>query len=294
MPTRIVARPFYRPESDELRYLGECPRMVGGQLIWVSIQYSADTQQGGLNVLDLATRTNVHHPLPGRPGFFVETDEPGVFVVGLERRLVRYDSAARCILETLAELPDDDRVIINDGLAVPGGILFGTKDLKFRQPIAALHRFDYSTGQLIELLGGQTCSNGKYLHDGLLVDIDSTPRTITEFRYNEVLERVRLIVPPESLPAIPDGLRPARGGESIVVAFVNPDSRSDGLAQELRLSDGAVLTEWIFPGAPRVTCPEFGELNGEPCLFFTTAVEGIAPEDRSLAPEAGTIFVAGV
>lgn len=267
--------------------------MVTGRLIWVSIQYSAEEKLGGLNVLDLATRTNIHHPLPGRPGFFVETDQPGVLIIGLERRLVRYDLAERRILDTLGELPENDRIIINDGLGIPGAILFGTKDLEFRQPIAALYRYDYRTKQISELLGGQICSNGKYLHDGLLVDIDSTPRTITEYRYNGALERLRLIVPPDSLPGIPDGMRPARRGESVVVAFVNPDTRSDGLAQEIRLSDGAVLTEWIFPGAPRVTCPEPGELDGHPCWFFTTAVEGIAAEELALAPEAGTIFVAG-
>jgi len=294
MPRRIVARPFYRPETAEHRYLGECPRVIGGQLLWVSIQYGPESEEGGLNVLDLTTRACRHHRLPGRPGFFVETQQPGLLVIGLERRLVRYDLAAARVTETLAELPDDPRVIINDGIAVPGGVLFGTKDLAFRQPIAAIYHFDFAAGKLREVLGGQTCSNGKYLHDGLLVDIDSTPRTITEYRYDGGLERLRLIAPPEALPAIPDGLRPTAGGDAIVVAFVNLDTRHDGLAQEIRLSDGAVLTEWFFPGAPRVTCPEFGVIDGEPCLFFTTATEGIPTEELPLAPEAGTIFVASV
>jgi L-arabinonolactonase len=293
MLRRIVAHPFYRPEAEELRYLGECPRMVGGQMIWVSIQYGPGAVQGGLNILDLATGNNVHHPLPGRPGFFVVTDEPGILIIGLERRLVRYEIAARRVLDTMAEVPDDDRVIINDGLAVPGGILFGTKDLEFRRPIAALYRYDCASGQTRELLGGQFCSNGKFVIEDRLVDIDSTPRTITEYRYDETLERLRLILPPESLPAIPDGMRPARGGESVVVAFVNPETARDGLAWEIRLADGEILTEWVFPGAPRVTCPEPGELDGKPCWFFTTAVEGIPATERSLAPETGTIFVAG-
>src|SRR6185369_41409 len=114
------------------------------------------------------------------------------------------------------------------------------------------------------------------------IDIDSTPRTITEYRYDGALAPLRLIKPPESLPAIPDGLRSARRGDSIVVAFVNLDASADGLAQEIRISDGAVLTEWIFPGAPRVTCPEFVPGLG---WLFTTAVEGAA------SPAGGTIFV---
>jgi hypothetical protein len=73
MPRRVEARPFFAPSLEELRYLPECPRVIGGSLVWISIQYAADQPRGGINVLDLASRENVHHALPGRPGFFVET-----------------------------------------------------------------------------------------------------------------------------------------------------------------------------------------------------------------------------
>ena len=234
----------------------------------------------------------MHHPLPGRPGFFIQTDDPGVLLIGLERRLVLYSLERAAVVETLAHLPEDPRVIINDGIAVPGGAIFGTKQLKFSQPIAALYHYDQATRTVRELRGGQTCSNGKYLHDGLLVDIDTQPKTITEYRYDGELTPLRLIVPPESLPSLPDGMRGLPGGKSMIVAFYNPDRVADGLAQEIRLSDGEVLTEWIVPGSPRVTCPELGTLDGAPCVYFTTAVEGMPEETRAIAPEAGTIFVA--
>ncbi len=287
MPQRIPAHPFFRPDDARLRYLPECPRYQDGRVIWVSIQYGANLPTGGINVLDLATRTNRHISLPGRPGFFVFGDRRDEVIIGLERSLVRFDLAAERITATLAHLPDDPRVIMNDGVAIPGGILFGTKDLEIKRPIAALFHFDYATGALRELLPNQVCSNGKWLHDGLLVDIDSGPRTITEYRFDgAALHRRRLIEPPDRLPAIPDGLRPAPGGESVVVAFVDLDRTHDGIAQELRLSDGAVLREWSFSGSPRVTCPEFIELDGRPHLLFTTATEG------SESPESGTLFVA--
>jgi sugar lactone lactonase YvrE len=292
MPQRIVAQPFFRPADPKLRYLPECPRVLAqpsGSVGWVSIQYAADIPAGGLNILDLASRANRHIPLPGRPGFFVPGDHPGELIIGLERRLVRFDVAAGRITATLAHLPDDPRVIINEGVAIPGGIFFGTKDLKIRDPIAALYHFDFAADTLRELLPHQVCSNGKWLHDGLLVDIDSGPRTITEYRYDGVtLNYTGLIAGPDELPAIPDGLRPTSSGESIVVAFVDLDPTHDGIAQELRLSDGAVLTEWIFPGSPRVSCPEFIELDGRPHLLFTTATEG------SESPESGTLFVASL
>src|ERR1039458_10045788 len=94
MPRRVEARPFFRPALEEQRYLPECPRVMGGSLLWISIQYAADRPRGGINVLNLESRESVHHALPGRPGFFAEigeTGEPGVLLVGLERRLVLYD-----------------------------------------------------------------------------------------------------------------------------------------------------------------------------------------------------------
>jgi L-arabinonolactonase len=290
MPRRIEALPFFHPDREELRFLPECPRVVGNSLLWVSIQYAADRPQGGLNCLDLATGQNVHHPLPGRPGFFAETADPGVLVIGLERRLVLYNLAHAVITETLAHIPDDDRVIINDGIAIPGGLIFGTKHLEFRLPIAALYHYDNATGTVRELRGGQVCSNGKFLHDGILIDIDTQPKSITEYRYDGALHPLRPITPPATLPALPDGLRPTRGGKSIVVAYYNPDPVPDGLAQEIRLSDGEVLTEWILRGSPRVTCPEIAELDGHRYVFFTTAVEGMPESTRALAPHAGTIF----
>ena len=294
MPRRVQAVPFFRPALEEHRYLPECPFVIGESLVWISIQYAKDRPQGGINVLDLATRENVHHPLPARPGFFAETAVPGVLLVGLERHLVLYDLNRRAITETLAHIPEDPRVIINDGIAIPGGAIFGTKHLEFSEPVAALYHYDEATRQVRELLGGQVCSNGKYLHDGILVDIDTKPKTITEYRYDGDLHRLRLIAPPDSLPALPDGLRPMPGGQSVVVAFYNPAHTANGIAQEIRLSDGEVLTEFVLPGSPRVTCPAVWDLDGVTCLFFTTAIEGMPDETRAIAPEAGTIFMAAL
>ena len=154
MPPRIPARPFFRPDDERLRYLPESPRMIDGKLVWVSIQYGPHSTEGGINVLDLKTRTNRHHPMPGRPGFVAATGKPGEIVAGLERRLILYDLASARITATLAHLPDDPRVIINDGLAIPGGLLFGTKELTIREPIASLYHYDFGTGCLCELCGG--------------------------------------------------------------------------------------------------------------------------------------------
>ena len=264
-------------------------------LAWEAIQHGAARTDGSLNLLDLSSGDNRNIPLPGRPGFFVETDRAGVLLVGLERRLVLVDLVSGEVSDTPVALPEDERVIINDGIAIPGGVLFGTKHVAFKEPVAALYHYDCGSRKLREIVGGQCCSNGKFYRDGTLIDIDSAPKTITRYRFDagfaRVLER-SLIVDPASLAAFPDGLRHTSGGASVVVAFYNPACVADGLAQEIRLSDGAVLTEWTFPGSPRVTCPEFAMLDGKVSLVFTTAVEGMPPETRALAPHAGAIYVA--
>lgn len=300
---QFTAEPLFQPDNEELRFLPEGPRMLRNfpsatpVLGWVAIQHSADRRDGSLNLLALATRTNKSLPLPGRPGFFVETTEPGVLVVGLERRLVMLDAGTGKVTETGIEVSEDERVIINDGIAIPGGLLFGTKHLEFNQPIAAVYHFDAATRKLRTLIGSQLCSNGKFFKPGTdratLIDIDSIPKTITRYEFDAALSKIlkqSLVKPPGSLPAIPDGLRPTPDGTSIVVAYYNPAETGQGLAQEIRLSDGAVITEWKIPGSPRVTCPEFGFIDGKVRVVFTTAVEGMPDATRKIAPNAGTLF----
>ena len=166
MPPQTLARPFFRPPTEELRYLPECPRQLPGTdlLAWIAIQHGAGSRHGSLNLLDVNTLHHRSHLLPGRPGFFAETADPLILILGMDRSLVLFDLDKGEITGTLAQLPDDERVIINDGLAVPDGVIFGTKHLEFSQPIAALYH--YGT-VLRELRGGQVCSNGKYFHDGI-------------------------------------------------------------------------------------------------------------------------------
>jgi sugar lactone lactonase YvrE len=301
MVRRFIARPVFRPESEELRYLPECPRMLrNGMLGWVAIQHGTHgkaSREGSIHLLDLASGRDRGFPLPGRPGFFAPTTREGTVLIGLERRLVLFNFDTGELQETGIHVPDHPEVIINDGLAIADGLglIFGTKHLAFERPVAALYHLDTRTGELRQLLDGQTCSNGKYFLDDILIDIDTQPKHITRYRFDaglrNVLER-RLVTPPHSLPAMPDGLRPTADGESVIVAFYNPAAVSEGLAQEIRLADGAVLTEWTLPGSPRVTCPEFARIDGKLCLLFTTAVEGMPAAIRKIAPDAGALFCA--
>ena len=269
-----------------------------GLLGWVAIQYGADVPRGSVNLLNLATGENESVELDGRPGFFAETTTPGVVLVGMERRLVLVNLVTGAVEETGITATDDERVIINDGLAVEGGVLFGTKHLNFELPIAGLYFFDSATRKVHQVLDKQICSNGKILtrdtEGATLVDIDSRPKTIGWYQLDAELTTVlshRVLRDPASLPGFPDGLRAAPGG-GVVVAFYNPEAVSDGLAQHVCLDTGAILAEWVFPGSPRVTCPEFVEIEGRVKIVCTTAVEGMPEDIRKIARGAGAMYIA--
>ncbi|MBM3785693.1 MAG: SMP-30/gluconolactonase/LRE family protein [Acidobacteria bacterium] len=284
------AQPLFTPPPGALRFLPECPRVLRaepGKLGWVAIQYGADSKEGSFNILDIATGENSVHPLPGRPGFFAETVEPGVIVVGLERDLAMYDYRNRRLLGARVRVTDDERVVINDGVAVEGGLLFGTKHLTFQERIACMYLYD---GELHTLHSSQICANGKFLNAGRLVDIDSFNKTLDEYPYSgRTLGQRRIIADFRDTPLYPDGLRPSPDGASVIVAFFNPEPAPCGLARQFRIADGEVLAEWRLPGSPRVTCPEFLLHEGRVKILFTTAVEGMEPA----VPLAGSMFIAG-
>src|SRR5580704_2341886 len=123
-PLQFTATPCFEPASEGLRFLPEGPRLLqnhparGILLGWVAIQHGADVQSGSINVLDLESGRNTSFPLPGRPGFFAETDQPGVVLVGLERQLASFDLSTGVLTESGPSVTGDQRVIINDGLAI--------------------------------------------------------------------------------------------------------------------------------------------------------------------------------
>ena len=248
---------------------------------------------------------NISLPINGRPGFFAETITPGVLLVGFEQQLAYFNLLSGSLLDTVARIDADPNVIINDGLAVEGGVLFGTKHLEFNKAVAALYFYSFEHQRVHCVFDRQICSNGKFLRrdssGATLIDIDTAPKKISRYRLDPELEHVfecSLVKSPEFLPAFPDGLRPCPAceglpeGASVIVAFYNPDEVADGLVQQIRLSDGAVLCEWIVPGSPRVTCPEFVKLDGRVKLLFTTAVEGMPAATRERAPGAGWLYIA--
>ncbi len=171
-----------RTEAD--RFLPEGPRAVTVEgrpaLAWVNIQTGPDATAGDVHVRfgDGEHRT---YAQTKRPAFLIPTDRPDTLFVGREKE-VGLLHLTNNTFHPLATIDDPSpRTIVNDGQVVPAGraVVFGTKDIKFADPIAKLYLFTLDDGKMSVLADRQTCSNGKVVaregNDLLLFDID-TPK----------------------------------------------------------------------------------------------------------------------
>ncbi|MBX9628734.1 MAG: SMP-30/gluconolactonase/LRE family protein [Gemmataceae bacterium] len=303
LPTH-TARVLYRSDDAPDRFLPEGPRPVRlddrDALIWVNIQTAPAATGGALHVRFWDDGETETWRLPGRPGFVLPTDRPGVVFVGMDKQLGTFDLDAGT-WHRLATIPDDSpRTMINDAEVVPGGraVVFGTKDVKFKDPIANLYLYTLDDDVVSLLAPGQTCSNGKvfarYGGELVLFDIDTPTKTVKRYRLDlgsrvAVLDGVALDLKAE--PGFPDGMRD--GGEgTAIVAFYNPDPVPHGRAVRFDLTSGQAVAEWQTPGSPRVTCPCLLSHGGGVKLVLTTATEGMPEEQEDDCPEAGSLFEA--
>jgi sugar lactone lactonase YvrE len=289
---------------EEGRFLPEGPRRVavGGRvaLAWVNIQTAVDATAGEIH---LHFDDNGEHraiPLPARPGFAIPLNRPDMVVVGMEKEVGTLNLASQ-EWSPLATIPDPHpRTIINDGEMTPDGsaIVFGTKDLRFAEPLGHLYLLTLADRQLTVLKDGQTCSNGKFFTETsaelLLYDIDTPKRALARYRLDV---KGRRLVSPDAVEILdlrkfdgfPDGMCDVGEG-SVIIAFYNPHRGGDGQALRLRLADGAILEEWITLGSPRVTCPLLVREGGKVRIVLTTATEGMPADQRADSPNAGAVF----
>lgn len=304
-----TAHPFFSPASEELRFLSEGPTPLDpatwpGEdrlLAWVGIQHGETSTVGSVNLLNLETKENRSFPLPGRPGFVAQTNQAGVLLVGMERELVLLDlnTSPHKLIQTDLRAAPHSRTIINDGEATPFGVVFGTKDLHFKNPIAHLYLYRNGDKTLIPLRDGQVCSNGKVvLQDGdhwRLLDIDSPTKQVVAYELDAetgTLSAPTVIADFTHEPHFPDGMCLTPDGESLVIAFYNPNDVPYGIARQISLATGETEQKWHTPYAPRVTCPAFVEMEDGIYLLLTTAVEGMPAEQRNKHYESGTLFMA--
>jgi len=288
-----------RSEAD--RFLPEGPRAVTVEgrpaLAWVNIQTAADATSGDIHVRfwDGEHRT---YAQARRPGFLFPTDRPDTLFVGREKEVGLLNLTTNTFTPLDAIDDTNPRTIINDGEIVPGGraIVFGTKDVRFAEPIAQLYLFTIEERRLTVLADGQTCSNGKVFArdaDGLvLLDIDTPRKNVARYRLDLDGRRLvdgRPILDVREQEGFPDGMVVASDG-SVIIAFYNPALATAGRAAHFDLGSGEVIEEWTTPGSPRVTCPLLVEHGGRVRLVLTTATEGMPNDQRSPCPNAGNLF----
>lgn len=294
------AEVLYRQSSEADRFLPEGPRAITLEgrdaLAWVNIQTTADSTHGDIHVRfsDGEHRT---YSQERRPGFLLPTDKPNCLLVGREKEIGILDLTVNHFTPLAAIDDTHPRTIINDGEIVPGGraVVFGTKDVKFSEPIANLYLFTLDDRRIMTLAGRQTCSNGKVIREDdrglLLFDIDTPKRNVVRYRLDLAggrLHEPQVVLDLRDQTGFPDGMVDAGDG-SIIIAFYNPDPVPDGRAVRFDLRTGTALEVWIVPGSPRVTCPL---LQQDRALILTTAVEGMPTNQRQISPAAGDLFIA--
>ena len=301
MVERIAAQVLFDPQDSGLAFLPEGPYSLGeGRFSWVAIQHGADSSVGSINIFDTSAQHNNSFELPGRPGFAFPTDQPGVFVAGVEHALgIMNTNNGEWV--PFAEGIDDgvNNTIINDGITFDGNLLFGCKDLEFQTAKAGLYLWRGADQSLIKLRNDQTCSNGKALvrsgRELTLIDIDTPTKQVVRYPLDVeagTLGAREVLVDFTSEERFPDGMILTPDGTGFIIAWYNPFDVAAGEAVQYDLSTGEATCIWECAAAPQVTCPQLIRLNGTIKLVLTTAVEHSAAERRDAYPNLGKLFIA--
>ena len=306
---RLETTLLFEPADEATRFLPEGPHQLsnefwpfeGDYLGWVSIQHGKDARFGCLNILNMHTGDNVSHQLPGRPGFWAETNHPRIFFIGMEREVVLLNCNFEDpqLIRTGMRILPNKRTVINDGIATPFGALFGTKDYYFEQPCAHVYLYRNGERKITPLLDNQTCSNGKIIfkeepQGWNFLDIDTPTKRIVRYKLNletGTANKLETIVDFGEEEHFPDGMRLTPNGKSAVVSFYNPSDVTEGVTRQVNLESGQYEFEWITPKAARATCPAFVHMDGEIKIVITTAVEGMPTEQRQKQSNAGSLFI---
>lgn len=302
MPTTTTANVLLQPDTAELRFLPEgVYDLGGGRVSWVAIQHGADAVIGSLNIFDYATRSNRTVQLPGRPGFAFPTSDRQKFLVGCEREILICDTEGGPS-ETLIGGVDADveGTIINDAVIHGDSLIFGTKDLQFKEQKAGLYLYRGSTGRLIKLAGGQICSNGKAVRTapggGLeLLDIDTPTQELAVYQLDldagKISDR-RVAIDFHDEPGFPDGMIVSPDGKSVFVSLYNVDDVAAGQTRQYDLASGECIAIFATPGSPQNTCPQLCRFGDGVYLVITTAVEHMPQEKLHRNPQSGCLFYA--
>lgn len=264
-------------------FLGEGPLWIArlGCFFWV------DIEKGNLHRYHLATEQLEIRHFPHRLAVVLE-GQIGKLILGLDRKLVRYDWETEEI-EELCEV-ESDLILnrFNDGKVDPKGrIWIGTLSTLFTEGAGSLYRIGPDLQPKVQLTN-LTISNGMaWTADRqTFYFIDTPTKKIQEFAFDPktgAIEFRRIAVEiPEGL-GFPDGMCIDREGMLLVAHYAGSG------VYRWDPSTGQLLDKIELP-VPHVTSCCFGGENLD-LMLITTAQENLTADDLKKYPQSGDVFL---
>lgn len=264
-------------------HLGEGPLWIAelGYFFWV------DIEKGNLHKYHLASEKLEIRHFPHYLAVVLK-GQNGKLILGLDRKLVRYDWETK-ELEELCEVEADQSLHrFNDGKVDPQGrIWIGTLSTKFTDGAGSLYRIDYNLKPEVQLKN-LTISNGMAWTEDqkTFYFIDTPTRKIQEYSFDPEtgeIEFRRIAVEISEDLGFPDGmcidqesmLWVAHYGGSGVYRW---DPKSGELLDKIELP------------VPHVTSCCFGGENLD-LMLITTAQENMSESDLKKYPKSGDVFL---
>lgn len=267
-------------------FLGEGPLWIArlGCFFWV------DIEKGNLHRYHLATEQLEIRHFPHRLAVVLE-GQIGKLILGLDRKLVRYDWETEEI-EELCEV-ESDLILnrFNDGKVDPKGrIWIGTLSTLFTEGAGSLYRIGPDLQPKVQLTN-LTISNGMAwtADQQTFYFIDTPIKKIQEFAFDPktgAIEFRRIAVEiPEGL-GFPDGMCIDREGMLWVAHYAGSG------VYRWDPSTGQLLDKIELP-VPHVTSCCFGGENLD-LMLITTAQENLTADDLKKFPQSGDVFLVKV
>ena len=267
-------------------FLGEGPLWIArlGCFFWV------DIEKGNLHRYHLATEQLEIRHFPHRLAVVLE-GQIGKLILGLDRKLVRYDWETEEI-EELCEV-ESDLILnrFNDGKVDPKGrIWIGTLSTLFTEGAGSLYRIGPDLQPKVQLTN-LTISNGMaWTADRqTFYFIDTPTKKIQEFAFDPktgAIEFRRIAVEiPEGL-GFPDGMCIDLEGMLWVAHYAGSG------VYRWDPSTGQLLDKIELP-VPHVTSCCFGGENLD-LMLITTAQENLTADDLKKFPQSGDVFLVKV
>lgn len=279
-------QPYHFTTIPSQCFLGEGPLWIAelGCFFWV------DIENGNLHRYHLNSETLEVRHFPHRLAVVLE-GQNAKLILGLDRKLVRYDWETQDI-EELCEVEEDLALNrFNDGKVDPKGrIWIGTLSTLFTEGAGSLYRIGADLKPQTQL-NNLTISNGMAwaADQRTFYFIDTPTKKIQEFAFDPetgAIEFRRIAVEvPEGL-GFPDGMCLDREGMLWVAHYAG------SAVYRWDPNTGQLLDKIELP-VPHVTSCCFGGENLD-MMLITTAQENLTSDDLKKYPQSGDVFLVNV